>query len=172
MPSAPRRRAPVSGDELWRRVYNGPGDGKDAPCALAVAPGGTAIYVAGNVTPSGGLQSDVAVVKRKARGTRVWTRTCRVSSGRQAAFAPLVAGNRSVWVAGHVDTATRREWVAARYTAAGTREWLTRWSGPPGDPRGGSAHGCLTFGTYGLFVAGAVGTAADGDDAAAVWFRR
>lgn len=161
----------TAGKRLWARTYDGPTHGSDEVWDMAVDGRGRARVVGSS------FQSATSVTKAmllgwSADGNRRWARTYRVATGQQAAFASVTAGNSAIWVAGHADTATRRDWVVARYAADGTRTWLTRWPGPAADPRGGSAYACATYGTTGLFVGGAVRTAAEGDDAVVVWFRR
>lgn len=160
-----------AGRRLWVRTYDGAAHGGDEVWDMAVDGRGRA-RVAGSTFVAEGSVTKALLVAWSADGAKRWARTYRVKTGQQAAFATVVAGKDAIWVAGHADTATRREWVAARYGADGTRTWLTRWAGPPGDPRGGQVNGCALFTADKLFVTGAVGTAASGDDAAIAWFRR
>ena len=128
--SASPAAAAVSGDELWRRVYDGPGDDADAPRALAVAPGGTAIYVAGIVTPSGAVKSDVGVVKYTSGGRRVWARAYGGSAqASDQAFAVVCDAAGNVYVGGVVANAGD-QFLLIKYSPTGVRRWVRTWDGP------------------------------------------
>jgi hypothetical protein len=160
----------TGGKRLWTRTYDGATHRSDEVWDLDVDGRGRARVVGSSFVADGSVNKAM-LVAWSADGSSRWARTYR-GAGQQAAFGSVVAGSSAIWVAGHVDTGAQREWVVARYGANGTRAWLARWPGPPGDPRGGSAHTCLTYSSGGLFVAGAVNTAAAGDDAAVVWYQR
>jgi len=160
----------TAGKRLWARTYDGPTHRSDEVWDMAVDGRGRA-RVVGSTFVADGSVNKALLVAWSADGNQRWTRTYR-AAGQQAAFASVVAGTSAIWVAGHADTSTQRVWTAARFAADGTREWITRWGGPPGDPRGGSAYACAIYGSSGMFVGGYVRTAAEADDAAVVWFRR
>lgn len=162
-------RYSTSGRRVWARTWDGPTHGSDEVWNMT-ADGHGRPCVVGSTFVAGG-NNKALLLTWTTGGAHRWTRTYRVDPNGQAAFAAVVAGG-PIWVAGHADTPTTRDWVVARYSAGGTREWLTRWSGPPGDPHGGTLSACATFGADGLFVAGRVLTTTEGDDAAVGWLRR
>jgi hypothetical protein len=163
-------RYSTTGKRIWARTWDGPTHSSDEVWDLAVDGHGRPCVV--GCTFVAGMDNKALLVAWTAGGTRRWTRTYRVDADGQAAFSGVVAGGSAIWVVGHADSATSRDWVAAKYAGSGTREWLTRWSGPPGDPRGGSLSACVACASGGLFAAGRVSSTAEGENAAVGWFRR
>lgn len=127
--AAPAGAAPASGSELWRKVVNGPGAADDAATAIAFAPGGTAIYVAGSVGAAGGT-TDIALAKYLPGGKRAWLRTYDGSAHTDDAAAAVVvdaAGN--IYVGGLVHRAYNSDMVLIKYDSAGRRKWVRFYDG-------------------------------------------
>jgi hypothetical protein len=129
--TAPRAAAFVSGDELWRRAYDGTGHSGDLAYDLVLAPGGTAVYVTGSMMPSGAVKSDVAVIKYKAGGSRAWRRTYDgAAHGNDEGDAVVCDRSGNVYVGGFTDTATHgQDFLLIKYDAAGHRTWVRTFGG-------------------------------------------
>ena len=59
-----------SGNELWARTYNGPGDDKDLARRIALDSTGN-VYVTG-YSPGVGTENDIATIKYDALGNEIW----------------------------------------------------------------------------------------------------
>lgn len=127
-------RAAISGDQLWSRVYGGRGGDVDKPLALALAPGGKHVYVAGYVTPAPGAKSDVCLVKYTAGGTRVWVRTWGGTTGDTDQAVDVVCdATGNVYVGGVTTKASGFDFLCLKYSASGVRRWVRTWNGPGND---------------------------------------
>ena len=60
----------VTGRQVWARLYRGPGHREDLPAAVAVSPGGAAVFVTG-YAPGWGTDYDYATVRRCHRQAAV-----------------------------------------------------------------------------------------------------
>ena len=65
----------ATGSRLWTARYNGPGNSVDQPRAIAIAPGGSSVFVTGRSLKSGGVNYDYATVAYDAQtGSSLWTK--------------------------------------------------------------------------------------------------
>jgi hypothetical protein len=159
--------AAVAGDQLWGRTYDGPGHGGDTPRALALAPGGKYLYVAGTVTVEGSIKSDVGLVKYTAGGTRVWARTWGGAADdidRPVDVVCDAAGN--VYVGGVTTKASGSDLLLIKYSPSGVRRWVRTWDGPGGDDD--HLEDLATDADGNIYAAGDAYVAATGTDAALV----
>jgi|GEM_PF-6516414 len=163
----PPADAAVSGQQLWYRVYNGPGNAADTPSALAVSPTGKYLYVVGDVTPTGSSNSDIGIVKYKAGGTRVWKRTWGgAAHDVDRAFAVVCDANGNVYVAGSTKKASGTDFVLIKYSSSGVRRWVRTWDGP--SHGNDSAVALAVDADRNVYAAGYAYVAATGTDAALV----
>jgi hypothetical protein len=123
--------AHVSGDELWRKVFDGPDHAGDLANDLVLAPGGTAVYVTGSLMPDGAVKSDLAVIKYKVGGSRAWLRTYDgATHGNDEGDAVVCDRAGNVYVGGFTDTATHgSDFLLIKYDAAGHRKWVRTFNG-------------------------------------------
>jgi hypothetical protein len=121
----------VSGDELWRTIYDGPASFNDMANALVLAPGGTAVYVAGSLTPGDSVYSDVGLIKYRPGGSRIWLRTYDGAAHGNDDCAALVRdGAGNVYVGGFTEkAATGEDYLLIKYDSAGHRKWVRTFDG-------------------------------------------
>jgi uncharacterized delta-60 repeat protein len=115
----------TAGTLKWVKTYNGPGNGDDWACALAVDGKGN-VYVTGY---SGGslIGADYATVKYNSAGTQEWVAT--VGSGRGEDDYPIalaVDGDGNVYVTG----VRGENFYTVKYNSAGAKRWAATYNGP------------------------------------------
>src|SRR5204862_169172 len=123
----------ASGAKLWRRRYNGPGDGADAATALGVSPDGAEIFVSGESAGSTGW--DYATPAYDApSGAGLWRKRYNgPGDGADAANALGVSPDGSeVYVSGsRTEPTGRMNYATVAYEASsGERLWLSSYNGP------------------------------------------
>ncbi len=94
------------------------------------------MYYCAGITRATEESSSLLLVKYKADGTRLWSRTWLSPAANGAAAAQVaVADDGDVIVAGTVGVAPPASWkgrdvVVLRFAPDGTREWVRRFDGP------------------------------------------
>ena len=154
--------AAVSGDELWRQVYDGPGGFSDLANDLVLAPGGEAVYVTGSLMPEGAVKSDLGLIKYRPNGSRAWLRTydgAAHGNDEGKALACDRAGN--VYVGGFTDTATGEDFLLVKNDAAGRRKWARTYDG--------AAHGNERIAALAVDAKGNVYAAGRSDGSGSSW---
>jgi len=129
-----------AGVPLWTNRFNGPGNGNDAPHAVAVDASGN-VYVSGS---SDGITSpDYATIKYSSAGVLLWTNFYNgPGNSFDDAHAVAVDASGNVYVTG--DTATSQgsstgigydeDYATIAYSSSGVPLWTNRYNGP-GDKR-------------------------------------
>lgn len=105
--------AAARGAQLWVRRYNGPGDNGDTAQALAVSPGGAAVFVTG-----GGSGRITTIAYKTATGAPLWVTPAAGVGGRAAAVSP---DGKTVFVTG---TSGNTYATIAYAAATGRRLWM------------------------------------------------
>ena len=104
------------GVPLWTNRYNGPGNGGDRACGVAVDSSNDVIVT--GYSTGDGSQGDYATIKYSSAGVPLWTNRYSTPGFRHdQALAVAVDGNNNVIVGGTADT--------IKYTSAGTPLWKT-----------------------------------------------
>lgn len=121
-------RTPVAGGvtAVWTSALAG----RDHAGALAVAPGGAALYTAG--AREGATDADILLIKWSRSGRVVWKRTYDPTPAGYDAGADVVVdrdGNVSVFAL--AKAGTRDDWLVVSWTAAGKRRWVRRLTDSP-----------------------------------------
>ncbi len=120
----------TSGNQLWVRRYNGPGNDRDIPFALAIDVAGNA-YVTGG---SWGLGTayDYATIKYDPDGNEVWVARYNGPANEfdgANAIALDQAGN--VYVTGNSEgIGTGYDYATIKYDQEGNVVWVARYDGP------------------------------------------
>ena len=160
----------ATGRRLWVSHYSGHGVGLgndwDGASAVAVSPGGAAVFVTG-LSGRGTGESDYATVAYSAAsGRQLWvSRYNGPASGLDGAKAVAVSpAGGTVFVTGTSDGRTPGEYATVAYRAATGRQlWVRRYNGPGRSIYGASAV-AVSPGGGRVFVTGtSAGRAADSD---------
>lgn len=119
-----------SGIEQWQARYNGPGNGLDEACVLAVDKTGE-VYVS-CTSPGLGTDLDYVTIKYNAAGAEQWVARFN-SSGNSIDRARAIAldGGGNVYVTGSSYlTSTFDDVVTIKYNSDGIQQWEARYPGP------------------------------------------
>jgi uncharacterized delta-60 repeat protein len=118
-----------SGERLWAKRYNGPGNSTDSASALAVDGQGN-VYVTGESTgaESG---SDYTTIKYSAAGNLLWAKRYNgPGNSSDVANAIAVDGSGNVYVTGEsVGLGSSNDYATIKYSPAGERLWVRRYIG-------------------------------------------
>ncbi len=119
----------VGGGELWVARYNGPGNGPDYACSMAVDGGGNA-YVTGWSAGSG-TSFDYATVKYDASGTELWAARYNgpVNNSDQASSIALDGGGNAYVTGLSAGSGTSYDYATIKYDASGNELWAARYNG-------------------------------------------
>ena len=123
-----------SGNMLWQRTYNGPGNGKDMPNAIAVNPAGN-VVVAGESRGAGGDQ-DYATVKYDSAGNQLWAaRYGGLAAGFDSVYCVTMDTSGNVSVTGLANgTGGKSDIATIKYASAtGAEVWRAIYNGAAND---------------------------------------
>ena len=136
-----------SGDTVWVRRYNGPGDSTDVATAIAVDDSGN-VYVTGKSIGSG-TDEDYATIKYNSAGDTVWVRRYNGPGNfDDEAKAIAVDGSGNVYVTGY----SCGECATIKYNPAGDTLWVRRGISFPGC--GNCANAIAVDGSENVYVTG------------------
>ena len=127
----------TTGEAVWVRRYNGPGNGSDQAVSLAMSPDGSKVFVTGTGVRVGTGQAYATLAYDVSTGQRLWVRRYQ-GPGNGADIAASVAvspdgskvfvtgASAGVWPTppGYYDYAT------VAYDATGATLWVRRYNGP------------------------------------------
>ncbi len=120
-----------SGDTVWVRRYNGPGNSADEAYAIAVDSAGN-VYVTGysRNTSSHGSE-DYATIKYNSSGIEQWvTRYNGSGDGEDRALSLTLDGQTNVYVTGYsIGSGTNYDYATIKYNSAGGTVWAKRYNG-------------------------------------------
>ena len=128
-----------AGDEVWVRIYQGPGDGFDQAMSIAADRTGN-IYVTGR---SLGIstQYDYATIKYNSSGDSLWVNRyngVENSADNSTAIAVDTSGN--VYVFGQsYSSVTNYDFATVKYNSAGVYQWDRIYNGPGNSVENGTA---------------------------------
>ena len=129
----------LTGQRLWVRRYNGPGNGEDSPSALAVDGQGN-VYVTGYVVGAGS-GGDYTTIKYSPTGVLLWARRYNSpGNGDDYARALAVDAQGNVYVTGASKGGdSGYDYVTIKYASNGSQLWLRRYNGPGNASDGATA---------------------------------
>ncbi len=122
------------GNELWVARYNGPGNGLDWACAIALDNSGN-IYVFGYSYGSG-TNYDYATIKYDSNGNELWVaRYNSPENGHDRARAIAVDNLGNVYVTGECGgflpiPPDYFDYATIKYDSSGSELWVARYNGP------------------------------------------
>jgi len=131
-----------TGNELWVRHYNGPGNSTDTASALAIDTSGN-VFVTGR-SRGASLSYDYATIKYQADGTPAWDFgddeiAARYNSDNNKddyANAIGVDSLGNVLVTGYTEVSfSDKDFVTIKYNSDGAEQWVNVYDGPPGNER-------------------------------------
>ncbi|MDD2890823.1 MAG: SBBP repeat-containing protein [bacterium] len=120
-----------SGDTMWLRRYNGPGNGNDIVRAMTVDASGN-VYVTGTSIESGDSWSyNYATIKYNSSGAEQWVRRYDgPGNANDDATAIAVDENGNVYVTGESKGAgTEYDYATIKYNSSGDTMWTRRYNG-------------------------------------------
>lgn len=122
-----------SGNELWVRRYNGPGNGNDFASNIAIDSSGN-VYVTG-VSPGNETADDYATIKYDSAGTQIWVRRYNgPGNDDDEAHALAVDNSGNVYVTGESYSSTGdQDYATIKYHPDGDTAWVRRYKGPEDD---------------------------------------
>jgi DNA-binding beta-propeller fold protein YncE len=123
----------ATGKQLWARRYNGRANGDDRPTALAVSPGGGAVFVTGTSKGRTSGLDYATVAYAAASGRQLWVSRYN-RHGRGADFPQAIAVNPrggAVYVTGYSLGRAGEDFATVAYAAAsGASLWTRRYGRP------------------------------------------
>ena len=118
-----------SGDTMWVRHYNGPGNSTDEAQAIQLDGKGH-IYVTGQ-SPGSGTSDDFATIKYNKNGDTLWVRRYNGSgNGADQPLALTVDDSGFVYVSGYTWNGTSNDYAAIKYDSSGNTIWIRNYNGP------------------------------------------
>lgn len=119
----------TAGVEQWVAQYDGPGDGSDRACAIAIDAEGN-VYVTGGSEGSG-TAYDYATVKYNSLGEEQWVaRYNYESNGTDNASGIVVDNMSNVYVTGRSSSMTTGvDYATVKYDSVGIEQWVARYNG-------------------------------------------
>jgi WD40 repeat protein len=147
----------ATGQELWLRRYNGPGNSLDYVRALSVSPDGFKLFVSGGSTGQGSDLDYTTIAYDAAAGVKLWlNRYNGPGNGRDEVRALAVSPEgATLFATGEsVGSGSDADHTTVAYDAAtGARLWVKRYNGAANSYDGGEALGLSPDGSK-LFATG------------------
>ena len=128
----------ASGDEMWRKSYDGGAGEDDRAADLVFAPKGY-FYVVGSVVRTAGGNANITVLRYSKAGSRRWIRRYDgPAHEKDVASAAVCDGAGNIYVTGYtVRGVYNVDLVLIKYSPRGKRLWLRTWdSAKHGDDSG------------------------------------
>ncbi len=118
----------TSGDTIWARRYNGPGNGVDQANAIAVDGSGN-VYVTGYSYGSGSLQ-DYTTIKYNSDGNEQWVaRYNGPGNNYDEALGIAVNNSGNVYITGRsTGSGSYYDYATIKYNSAGVEQWVKRYN--------------------------------------------
>jgi WD40 repeat protein len=123
----------ATGDSLWVRRYDGPGDGADSAESVAVSPDGSAVFVTGSSAGAASSFDYATIAYDTATGATMWVRRYNGPLNSYDAATSVAAGpdGSTVFVTGFSLGLTSYDYATIAYDAAtGAVRWVKRYNGP------------------------------------------
>jgi uncharacterized delta-60 repeat protein len=142
----------ASGDTIWVRRYNGPGNGEDHAYAIALDKSDN-VYVTG-MSPGSGSASDYATIKYFTNGDTAWVRRYNgPGNATDKATEIVVDDSGSVYVAGRsYDPGSSYDVTTIKYDSDGEECWIKRYDGSGNQYD--YPHDMILDGDGGIYMAG------------------
>jgi WD40 repeat protein len=120
-----------TGDRLWARRYNGPGNAIDEAEALALSPGGSSVFVTGFSFGSASRFDYATVAYDASTGATLWVKRYDRSDDEARALEVSPDGTTVFVTGGSYGSATSLDYATVAYDAStGAKLWARRYNGP------------------------------------------
>ena len=123
-----------TGDQLWVKRYNGPGNSSDTAYALGVSPDGSKVFVTGGSDGATSSTDYATAAYNASTGTQLWAKRYNgPGNGLDVAYSLGVSPDGStVFVTGRsVGATSSDDYATVAYNAStGARLWIRRYNGP------------------------------------------
>jgi len=120
----------ASGDTIWTRSYNGPGNGIDESISC-VTDGSSNVYIVGF---SKGVSSlaDYCTIKYNSSGVEQWVRRYNgPGNGIDNAYSIILDYQGNVLITGNsLGNGTYDDFCTIKYNSGGAQQWVARYNGP------------------------------------------
>ena len=122
----------ITGNYVWIKTYNGPGNSDDETKALAVDASGN-VYVTGYSFGSGTWE-DYVTIKYRSNGDTAWVRRYNgPESNHDCATAMTIDYLGNVYVTGQsYSSVTGWDYATIKYDSSGNQLWVQKYNGPRG----------------------------------------
>jgi len=119
-----------SGDTLWVRRYDGPGNNYDYAYSIVVDGSGN-VYVTGG-SSGNGTSLDYCTIKYNSSGVQQWVaRYNGPGNGSDAARSITLDGSGNVYVTGgSYGSGTGYDYCTIKYNSSGVQQWVAIYNGP------------------------------------------
>ena len=119
----------TNGNEQWVARYNGPANGEDEACAIAVDSAGN-VYVTGS--SHDGHDWDYVTIKYDTSGNQLWlARYDGPASDYDYAQDMAIDSSGNVYVTGWSEaSSTDWDYATVKYDTNGNEQWVARYNGP------------------------------------------
>ncbi|MBK6772401.1 MAG: SBBP repeat-containing protein [Ignavibacteria bacterium] len=123
-----------SGDLVWVKRYNGPGNSFDVASSIAVDGTGN-VYVTGysngNRDSLNSTGLDYATIKYNSSGDSVWVKRYNGSGNFEDIATSIVVDDLgNVYITGYTGSEPTRDFVTIKYNSSGDSVWVKRYNGP------------------------------------------
>ncbi len=126
MPGAQAARPDASGSELWKALYDGPGDLWDSPVAIATSPDGAITFVTGSSWGGSSVNDYATIAYDTATGAMLWEARFNGTKNSDDLPAAKIYVTGQSFAGGHLD-----DWATIAYdTATGMGLWIARFDDP------------------------------------------
>ena len=150
-----------SGVEQWVVRYNGPGNGSDEACAIAIDDSGN-VYITG-YSEGSGTGSDYATIKYNSSGVEQWVVRYNGSGNMADGAGAIVIDNLgNIYVTGFsVGSGTESDYATIKYNSEGVEQWVARYNSPDS---GYDSSIAIAIDNLGNIVVTGTGSCSDTDD--------
>jgi len=126
--------AATDGAQKWVRRYNGPANGNDWGCCVAVSPDAARVFVTGPSAGSHSADDYATIAYDAATGQQLWVRRYNGRAGsndRPASLAVSPDGSKVFVTGTSVGRTSGTDYATVAYTATtGSQLWVNRYNGP------------------------------------------
>jgi uncharacterized delta-60 repeat protein len=118
-----------SGDSLWVKRYNGPGNSSDIGNSIALDGGGNIIVTGASVVNT---FTDFCTIKYNSSGDTLWiSRYNGPAKGVDNANSIATDALNNVYVTGYsVGSGSGDDYATVKYNSSGVQQWVMRYNGP------------------------------------------